>query len=336
MAVSPDYSAIIKRSWEITKKYKWLWVYGFLVAAAGSSSGGNGGGSSNRSSDTIKDLPKEIPKDLPEKTSYVLGQATDLIKDWFTSVPITTWIFLGLVVLASIILGTIIMWIVRSWAKGSLIAGVNMADKNEVVTLKTTSPKGVAKIKHLIILGLISFGLTVGTFFAGMIPFLLGFALLGINDTVGKIWMGLWAFLFIISFIIIIVIFTMTSMYAERLIVLKNYAPWDAWKKGLSFSKHHFLPTSIMGIINSILGCSVGCVSTLALLIVFAIPGVLLAIPLFSGKFSTLSLFSIAGLIFLFLVFIAATSIVNAAFAVFKFSNWNLFFAEVIKYEEKV
>ena len=41
---SIEYDKIISRSWQITKKNKWLWVVGIVIAAFGGGSGGSGGG----------------------------------------------------------------------------------------------------------------------------------------------------------------------------------------------------------------------------------------------------------------------------------------------------
>ena len=58
-----------------------------------------------------------------------------------------------------------------SWAKGALIAGLNMADMDESVDLKNVSPKGIAKIKDLIIFNLISLSilLSIPNFLARMV-----------------------------------------------------------------------------------------------------------------------------------------------------------------------
>ena len=56
---SIDYSKIIQRSWEITKKNKWLWVVGIVIAAFGGGSGGSGGGGGSSSS-TSTNFPSKI------------------------------------------------------------------------------------------------------------------------------------------------------------------------------------------------------------------------------------------------------------------------------------
>ena len=129
---SIDYSKIIQRSWEITKKNKWLWVVGIVIAAFGGGSGGSGGGGGSSSS-TSTNFPSESPSPVPienikDKTSYVLGMATDSLQNWFSNFPTINWFVLGLIVFFVIIVGMVIIWILTSWAKGALIQGLDDAD----------------------------------------------------------------------------------------------------------------------------------------------------------------------------------------------------------------
>lgn len=325
-----DYGKIIRRSWEITKKYKWLWVYGLLLASAG---GGGGGGSGGRSS-SKPTLPENLPDDIPGKTSYVLSQTTSLISEWFSHIPISTWIVLGLgitFILILVILGTVIL---KSWANGALIAGVHDADEEKEVTLTTTSPAGIKAIKNLILLGIISFCITLGLVCFALITIGLGFLVFSFSEILRTIWLVLIIICAVLTLIVLVVLLTLTSIYAERLIVLHGFSPWQAWKTGLRLSRGHFLHTLLMGIINTSLGCAVGCASLLISLIVLGIPAILLVIPLVSNFKSAFTIPLIGGLVLLFLTFLYFNFLISAIFTVFKYSNWNLFF-KIIMSEEK-
>ena len=337
---SIDYSKIIQRSWEITKKNKWLWVVGIVIAAFGGGSGGSGGGGGSSSS-TSTNFPSESPSPVPienikDKTSYVLGMATDSLQNWFSNFPSINWFVLGLIVFFVIIVGMVIIWILTSWAKGALIQGLDDADNEKEVTLKSISPYGISNIKKLMIFSLISFGmglalLLVVSIFVGIGFLIYSFA--GSSTTVLLVLLGV---LLAFVFIILIAIFTMVSIYAERLMVLKGLGPWEAWKKGFSLSKGNFFPTFIMGIINSIIGFSVGCLGMIALLILFAVPGFLIIYPIFKDGFNVPSAPQIFAIIVLFFLFISINLAIKAVFTVFNYGNWNLFGKQIINKEEKL
>ncbi len=331
---SIDYGKILKRSIELTRRNKWLWVYGLTLAVfGGGGSGGSGGGGGGSSS--TPNIPKEMPNDLPEKTSYVLGQATSAIKDWFISIPPTTWFFIGTAIFIIVLLAGILSWIIQSWAKAALIAGLDDADQEKEVTLLSTSPKGITKVKHIIILGLISAGIIFIIVFLAIIAILAGTVLLKSQSGIRTMWFVLWIVALVLTGIIAMILITMLSIYAERLIVLKNHTPWQAWKKGLSLSKKHFIPTVIMGLINSSVGCTVGCLSTLVLLVILGIPAFLLILPYFKDgiKIPDWPVFIVLAV--LFLLFIYLNHAVTAILTVFRFSNWNLLFKELTAEEDK-
>ncbi len=331
-----DYGKILKRSWEITKKYKWLWVYGLLLAASGGSSGGGGGGRSpSPLKDLPKELPKEIPKDLPEKTSYVLGQTTTILNDWFTSIPVSTWILIGLLIISSIIIWSVFAWIMHSWAQAGLIGGVEDANQNRDVTLISTSKKAIPKIKAMIIYGLLSFGICLATILGPLLIVGLGFLFLSLFPIVSYIWLAISGIAAVLFIVIALFLFTLTTIYAERLIVLHNYAPWPAWKKGFSLGKKEFLPTLVMGIIHQAIGCGVGCLSLLVLLIIIGVPGLIILIPSFVNGFHFPSIPAIIALLMFVLLGFSTAHLVNAVFMVFKYSNWNLFMKEILSKEGK-
>lgn len=326
-----DYGKILKRSIELTRRSKWLWVYGLALAAFGSAgSGGSGGGGSS----STPDIPKDVPQDLPEKTTYVLGQATSLIKDWLTSVPLSLWILVGTGIFLLILIWIGISWVIQSWAKGALIAGIEDADHDQKVTLLSTSPKGIAKIKHLILLGLVSFGILVMIALVGTLGGLLLFLLQNLVGTVGMILLFIWILVLAATFFIMLIYASILGIYAERLIVLKNHTPWQAWKKGLKMARRHFIPTFVMGMINGAVGCSVGCLSTFVLLIVLGIPAFILVLPYVKDGFQMPPWPLFGGLGILILLFIYLNYAITAILTVFRYSNWNLLFKELMREEE--
>lgn len=338
-----DYGQIIKRSWELTWKNKWLWVVGLVLAifGGGSSYSSNGGSSSSTKfpsaspSPSPQALPSQLNMNGLENTaSHVLGAATNTLVSWFKSIPPEYWLILVLGVLVFAIFSAGVVWVIKSWATGALISGLDDADNGQKVDLKTMTPKGIAKIKDLIIFDLVSFGMVFLAVLGLGIVVGIGFLLKALVPVIGLAILILLSIVAVLAFIVAVFLFSMLVLYAQRLIVLKGYKAWDAWKKGLSLTKGNFLPTIIMGIVNGVIGCLGGCGALIALVIVFGIPGFLLIYPVFSHGFHFPSVGTIIGIVILFLLFGSAYNLVRAVLVVFSYGNWNLFFKQIIEREE--
>ena len=249
MAVSIDYGGIIKRSWFLVHKYKWLWVYGLVLAAfgggggSGSSSSSGGSSSNSTNSNFIKNIPTDT-KGLEQKGQQVLGDATTAISQWAAHVSPGVWILLGLAVILLIIVGVAISIVIVNWAKAGLIYGLHEADQDKDVNLPSTSSQAMGKIKPLFKFSLIQFGLFMlllsglglGSGVLAVLWFILSF-----SKIVAIILVALLGIALVIAFIIFMVIFSMVGIYADRLIVLHGYSSWLAWKKSFSLTSfEHF------------------------------------------------------------------------------------------------
>lgn len=336
MAVSIDYGSIIKRSWFLVRKYKWLWVYGLVLAVFGGGGGGGGGSSSSTNSNSIKNIPSDT-KGLEQKGQQVLGDATTVISQWAAQVSPEVWILLGLAVVLLIIVGVVVSIVVVNWAKAGLIYGLHEANQDKDVNLPSTSTQAIGKIKPLFKFSLIQFGLfmllLLGLGLGGGILALLWF-ILSFSKIVAVILVALLGIALVISFIILMVIFSMVGIYADRLIVLHGHSSWVAWKKSFSLTKKSFLSIVVMGMINSLVGCVSGCLFILALGIVLAIPGFLLLMPIFSKGISGVTPGTVVGSGIIIFIFVQFNLLFRALFVVFNYSNWNLFMDQALKEEQ--
>ena len=318
MAAEIDFGSVIKRSKDLVFKNRWLWVYGLVVATlTGSGGSGFGNGFSTSDSKSGK-IPPEAQKMVQE-----VGKA---VTDWVATIPAHAWILFGIGLLILIVLGIIVQWVTISWAKGALIGGLEEADKGEIVTLQNTTHFGIKSLKKLIIFNIITSLISLGTIIALLVVYGLVSLVLSFIQPLMILWMVMSGLLGLLGLIIFLVVLAMVAIYAERLVVLKDFSPWEAWKKCLAISRGNFLNTVLMGLLNSGIGCGVGCVTSLVITTVLAIPAVILAIPLFAKNVFWPS---IVGLIFLLLVWVTANSLVRAGLVVFNFSNWNQIFKKV-------
>ena len=115
-----DYGWVLKRAWEITWKFKALWVLGILASC---SSGGGGGGHGGSSSGT----------------GYQYGGETDprflQFQRWIESIPEETWILIAVIGVLVILVLSAIALVLGILGQAGLIAGFNQVETNGTVTL---------------------------------------------------------------------------------------------------------------------------------------------------------------------------------------------------------
>lgn len=335
-----NYGNIISRAWKITFKYKWLWVYGMVLASLGGLGSGGGGGSSSggsKNTPAFKDIQNITPPEGEELT-HVLGTSTSLLKEWITHVPLEVWILLGVVFVFLVLYGIFVQIIIHSWATGALIGGLKDAegDKNPV-NLLTTTAHGKKTWKNIFLFNLLTAGVGLGLFVGSILVCGLGILIVGFLQIpfVQIILTVVCVLMFIFLLVISIPILTMISIYGERLIVLQGMETKEAFKKAFGLSKSSFWKTLIMGIIKNLITTGMGCASLLALLVIVGVPAAIIAVVEFKNGVHFPSAGSIVCWIILFLLFVYANLLVRGVTTVFSYSTWNLFFSEIIKGKEK-
>ena len=324
----PNYESIIRRSIQLTKKSKWLWVYGASIAAF---SGGSGGNISNATSG-FDSTPENI-ENFPQEGAQVLSEATSYFTNWITTVNPTTWILLMISFLLFVGFSAIVALIISNWAKAALIHGLNEANREKEVNLTETSRVGLSKLKNMIYLTIIS-SLVI---FAAIISFIIIALLITIlasflpeGGPTYAIYL-IFGILGIIIGAVSFVILTFVPIYADRLIVLENFKPWHAYKTGFSLAKGAFLPTIIMGFINSIISSALGCLATLVSGLVVGAPSLFLIIwPAIRDR-SLPNLSQVLVLLVFIILFLQLNLLIRGILVVFRYGNWNLLFAEVYK-----
>lgn len=116
-----DYGAILKRTWDITWKYKGLWVLGIL-AACGNGGGGGGGGGGGQASGGLRG----------EGLSN--GQFAGL-QHFFENIPEETLIIAAIVIVSLLLVVALIALVLGVIGQAGLVAGFNQADQGADVNL---------------------------------------------------------------------------------------------------------------------------------------------------------------------------------------------------------
>lgn len=130
-----DYGWVLKRAWEITWKFKGLWVLGILASC---SSGGGGGGHGGSSSGTGYQLNGESdPRFLQ-------------FQHWIESIPEETWIVIAIVAGIVVLLLALVSLVLGILGQGGLVAGFNQVETNGTVTLGEAFRIGKANFWRLL------------------------------------------------------------------------------------------------------------------------------------------------------------------------------------------
>ncbi len=257
-----DISTIFKRAWEITWKHKGLWLLGIL---ANCSSG------SSQTSSNVSRMPQY----------NVGGGEFPQIDHWLQSVPEETWIAIGIAVICGMLLLALGFWVLAAIGNGGLIAGFQMAETGETVTLASAFQQGIRYFWKLLVIQLI-LGLASLVVFA---PVIFGGALLSIL-TLG---VGLICLIPLICLLIplgialsIYTLLTQIALIVEELdIVAAFQRAWEVFRSNLG-------QVVVMGLILGIGGFVVG--------LILAIPFILMALPFITGLIVGTKTSSVAGI----------------------------------------
>jgi hypothetical protein len=130
-----DYGWVLKRAWEITWKFKGLWVLGILASCSSGGGGGGGGGGSSGS-------------------GYQFSGESDprivQFQRWIESIPSETWIAIAVIAGIAILVVGLVALALGVIGQGGLIAGFNQAENNGTVTLGEAFRIGQANFWRLV------------------------------------------------------------------------------------------------------------------------------------------------------------------------------------------
>jgi hypothetical protein len=245
-----EYGRVLKRAWEITWRWKVLWILGFL-ASLGSGAGGGGG----------------------QGAQYQVD-SSDLNR-WFgrTGWP-EVWAAIGGAVLALLCLGILIgigLWVLSVIARGGLIAGVQQVEDEGSTTLGAAWRVGVRRFWTLFGLSVLS-SLPVLMLALAMVLALaagLGVAVAGsgqgfqFSEPLGALGVGgavICGLSFCCLLIPLTIVLDQIRVYGERAAVLEGLGWIDAFKRGWQVLRDHLGPTVVLWLIFLAIGLVFGVV----------------------------------------------------------------------------
>jgi hypothetical protein len=224
-----DYGKILSRAWEITWRWKVLWILGFL-AGLGSGGGGGGGGSYSGDGSEFGRIP-------PELIALIFALACVAI------------------------LIAIAIWVVSVIARGGLIAGVQQVEDEGSTTFGQAWRVGASRFWTLFGVGILAAIPFIILLFAGIIVLVLIFAgsglafdssgaLGGLGIATGVVCGGA----FCCGMIILAIVLEQIRIYAERAAVLEGLGWIEAFKRGWDVLKANIGPTIVFWIIFFVIG----------------------------------------------------------------------------------
>jgi hypothetical protein len=278
-----DYGKILGRAWEITWRWKVLWILGFLVSLGQGWGGGNSGYSIDSSN-----WPR-----------------------WHiahVSTPI--WVILAIIVCVAILIG-IAVWVISVMARGGLIAGVQQAEDEGSTSFLKAWRVGVSRFWTL-------FGISVLTALPILILVVLGIAVLvllitgtvGIFDTseaagvTGIVSSVLCGGAFCCGAILLGIVLDQIRIYAERAAILEGLDWIEAVKRSWEVLKNNLGPTILFWLIFLVIGLIFGAVifggtavfiAPLVAILVNVEPGPWIVLPMCLGGLLGVLVFGLIG-----------------------------------------
>ncbi|TEU00256.1 MAG: hypothetical protein E3J30_02955 [Anaerolineales bacterium] len=295
-----DISAIFKRAWEITWKHKGLWVLGILANCSG--------GSSSQGSSNVSRIPEY-------RTG---GGEFPQIERWFQAIPEEAWIAIAIAAVGVMLLLALVFWVLAAIGNGGLIAGFQMAETGETVTLASAFQQGISYFWKLLVIQLI-LGLASLVVF---VPVIFGGAILSVL-TLGIFLLCLIPLIcLLIPLGIALTIYTLLTQIAliveELDIVAAFQRAWEVFRSNLG-------QVVVMGLILGIGGFVVG--------LVLAIPFILIALPFITGLIVGTDTSSVAGLsvtIIGMLLYLPVLLLAGGIMRTFITGSWTLTYRSLI------
>ena len=309
-----NYGKVLTRAWEITWRWKVLWILGFLAALGSGGGGGSTGGSSSYSSGG-------------EEWPYWWGQTYHW--DWEPYVPSgLIAVIIGLACLAVII--GIAIWVVSVIARGGLIAGVQQVEEKGETSFGQAWRAGAKRFWTLFGIGILASIPMIIMAIVGIIVLIVmfvgsGFAFsssdaAGATGVVTSILCGCG---FCCGMIILSIILQQIRIYAERAAVMEELGWIEAFARGWDVLKANLGATIIYWLIFFGIG--------LAVFIVVAVVLTATAFP-FAAMLSNVDPggWVVAPICCGGLIFVIVASLLSAIVQTFTSATWTLAYREMV------
>lgn len=321
---------ILRRAFEITRRYRALWVFGILLALTTSGGGGNGQATVSGNGGNGAFVPPGVTS--PEVQAQIIGAALTI----------------GLMIFCLIMIMIVVFTIARYLSETALIRMVDQREETgEEVGVRAGFRLGWSRGAFRIFLIDLLFG--VAGFVIFMALFLLAAAPLlawitesepiGILGTVISI--GLFMFV-ILAAIIVGLALSLVIQFMRRACILENLGVFESIRRGFQLVRFRLGDVVLMGVIVVAIGFGYA-ILTIPVAIFLVIVGVLLGgIPavlvgtlasLFTEGAAPYIIGAIVGLPVFFMVLVVPLTFLTGLLRTYQSTTWTLTYRELIAFE---
>lgn len=222
-----DYGEVLRRAWQITWKYKGLWVLGILSSCSGG--GGGGGGGANTQASGFRGY----------KTG---GQEFPQLQHFINSIAPETWIILAIVAVLLILVIGLALLVLGVIGDGGLIGAFNVADSGGETGLGQAFRMGSTYFWKLLGVRILFWILTM------VVGFVVAIAVILL--VIGTLGIGL---LCLIPLAIVLIpvglIVGVYVMLTQIALVIENLGVFDAFRRAWEVLKANLGAIIVMGLI---------------------------------------------------------------------------------------
>ncbi len=325
-----DYSKIIKHSWDIIKRRKYLWWLGLIAMFAESgarlsfpsSSGYNFGGNTPAPPSNIPTNGTATLTSTFANIPRVLGTSSDYTIEYFrlAGVWLSENIILLFVITVVFLLLLLLIGYISNTAMASLILSVDRIEKSKKeLNFKESFREGLPFAWKLIGLNIFLSSIILAII---LLLGLVSFTPYLINRSDGLLPLGMILFLFgLIPIFLLGIYLTIIRRLSSRYLVLNNGKILDSIKKARAIFHYNFGKTLLLWLLEAVINTALA----FALIIAFAIGGILLA---FLGYVLSLANNYFFGAIILVLIaaFLAALFAYSAVVTTYFSTYWTISF----------
>ena len=302
------YRTIIAKAWEITKRYKFLWLFGFFAAALGNAS-------------EYKSLFKQLDnvKNNPEayfNLSYYITLWSEIIRG-LQQVPLLNMLAFILLFLFMIVVIIVLIWLVIT-SQTAIIRSAGKLEADKKITLKESllgSMKYFWPVLGLNLLAKVIICLLLSIFIGPLLVVLIA---------KGAKLSLLLTLLAIVIFVPIAIIIGFVTKYAIAYVVLKKQKYWEAISNGWKLFLNHWLVSVEMALIVLVINIALAFLLGILSIIVIS-PFILIGLTSNIPQMLYILMGGSIGVIAIVFFFAAAV------FATWQNSAWTLLFIKLDK-----
>lgn len=302
-----EYGALIRQSWRLTWRHRFLWVLGlFTGSTLGSCSAPVGDGGSSQWRMDQRELEGAAPS---------IARAVDDVGLW-----VTQNLGLALLAVAVLVLIGLALLVVSLIAQGGMATATSELARGRDITAGRAWSAGLRLFWRYLLLWLTFIGLTIALFLAIAailaVVFMVGSVASGASQVVLYALGVLLALALIVAAVVVLIGLSIAAAFAQRAIAVEDLGPIAALESGIRLLRSHLGTSLLVWLIGIGLGIASG-IAVVIGIVVAVIPLGLIGALLFAtagGVSTALVAYGVLALLVLIAVAWLLSAIVNTFF----------------------